>query len=198
MSTFYLVRHGERKLRKFAGLTSFGRRQAQVLGKALKEKNVGLIVSSPSQRTTETAELIGISLKKPYIIDERLRERFEYGEFEGQSYQDYVKDVATSNSNRSLILPNGQSSIAKAHQMTDLMNSLSDNNDSVALVTHAGTILDYLRTTFSYVELGNVIPDFSNWRDIYTPQASITTIKIEKGVCMLVEVGDISHLTEKA
>lgn len=197
MSTFYLVRHGEKALERLAGLTSVGRKQTQEVGEALKRKNVELIVSSPSKRAVETAELIGISLRKSYTIDKRLRERFEFGESENQTYQDYMKNIDASNLDRNFILPNGQSSLTKAHQMRDIVKTLSKHKKPVVLITHAGAILDYLRSTFSYNEFRDVIPNFSSWKDIYTPYASITTIEVKKNVSILIGVGDTSHLTEK-
>lgn len=197
MKRLYLVRHGEKALERFAGLTSVGRKQAQEVGEALKRKDVGLIVSSPSKRAVETAELIGIALRKSYTIDERLKERFEYGESANQPYPEYEKDILSSNLNRHFILPNGHSSLTKAHQMIDIIKTLLNHNNPVALITHAGAILDYLRSTFSYNEFRGVIPNFSSWKDIYTPYASITTIEVKKNTSRLVGVGDTSHLTEK-
>lgn len=197
MNTFYLIRHGEKALERLAGLTSVGRKQAQEVGEALKRKDVGLIVSSPSKRAVETAELIGISLRKPYTMDERLKERFEYGESANQPYSEYMKDILSSNMNRHFILPNGQSSLMKANQMIDIIKTLMNYKTQIALITHAGAILDYLRSIFSYDEFRSVIPNFSSWKDIYTPYASITTIQVKKNTSRLIGVGDTSHLTEK-
>src|SRR5436853_7897201 len=63
MTTFYLIRHGEKDTNdamvgRMPGvhLTAKGRRQAQAIGLHLKKANITRLLSSPLERAVETAQ----------------------------------------------------------------------------------------------------------------------------------------------
>lgn len=91
--TFYFVRHGETEHNargvRCGGdldipLTVAGERQARVVVGALRGLGIGVIVTSPLQRTRRTAEIIAASLGAPPIIIEPLFIERRLGEWNGR------------------------------------------------------------------------------------------------------------------
>lgn len=85
MITFYLVRHGEAEsnvrhiLSSFPEkaifhLTELGKKQVVETAQFLATVGADILLSSPMQRTTETAEIIAQAVNLPIVFDERLRE----------------------------------------------------------------------------------------------------------------------------
>ncbi|KPK27845.1 MAG: hypothetical protein AMJ61_04300 [Desulfobacterales bacterium SG8_35_2] len=82
MSTIYLVRHGltpANKENRFAGRTGInlsaeGIMQMHQVGKRLRDKNIAAIYSSPTRRTLESAEILGLLLNSPVSILAELNE----------------------------------------------------------------------------------------------------------------------------
>jgi uncharacterized phosphatase len=94
VKTIYFVRHGESEANAAgiaAGggmdvtLTDSGRHQASKVGKALKNKGVDLIVSSPMKRALETAQIIAqeIGFDQSKIITNPLFTERHLGEMTG-------------------------------------------------------------------------------------------------------------------
>jgi broad specificity phosphatase PhoE len=71
-------------------LTAEGRREAEALGRRLRDVRIDRIVSSPMRRSLETAQFVADG--RPIEIEERLRE-INYGRWEGMTYaQIYAAD----------------------------------------------------------------------------------------------------------
>jgi broad specificity phosphatase PhoE len=97
VKTIYFVRHGETKAnveRIIAGgelespLTKNGRVQAKQAGQLLKSKNIDLIVSSPMERTRDTATIIAQEIgydPARIVFDEAFVEVFN-GFYSGKPY----------------------------------------------------------------------------------------------------------------
>jgi broad specificity phosphatase PhoE len=85
-----LVRHGETewtRTRRHTGrtdipLTEEGRRQARLVGEALRGRSFGLVLTSPLRRARETCELAGFGEQAQ--IREELAE-WDYGEYDGRT-----------------------------------------------------------------------------------------------------------------
>jgi probable phosphoglycerate mutase len=83
-----LVRHGETEWsragrhtgRTDVPLTEQGRRDAEALGAALRERQLALVLTSPLQRAVETCRLAGLG--GVAVARDDLRE-WDYGEYEG-------------------------------------------------------------------------------------------------------------------
>lgn len=95
MSTFYLVRHGSNDWlgKGLAGrlpdvhLNAEGRAQAERLGKALARQNCTRILSSPLERSLETAEPLSRQTGLRVEIHEPLLE-IDFGEWAGKTLAD--------------------------------------------------------------------------------------------------------------
>ena len=97
MKTIFFVRHGESQSNVdglIAGgefespLTENGKKQAKEAGAKLKDKNIELIVSSPMERTRDTAKLIANEIgydPSKILIDDAFIEVFN-GFYSGKSY----------------------------------------------------------------------------------------------------------------
>ena len=88
-----LVRHGETEWtgtrqhtsRTDIPLTDEGKRQARLVGEALRDQVFGLVLTSPLRRARETCELAGFG-DVAQIRDEL--EEWDYGEYEGRTTAD--------------------------------------------------------------------------------------------------------------
>ena len=82
MLFLYIVRHGETEWNKEgriqgrlnSDLTSKGKKYAKLLGERLKDTEFAHLISSPSGRTLETAQLIKGNRDLPVVTDERIME----------------------------------------------------------------------------------------------------------------------------
>ncbi len=72
-------------------LTDKGREEARITGEKLKGRRIDLIISSPFQRTRETAQIVADSIgypKEKIAIDPRIQE-INAGVFDGKSIEEY-------------------------------------------------------------------------------------------------------------
>ena len=95
--SFWFLRHGETDWNREGmmqgwidiPLNETGRIQARGAAALLEKLPVSLIVASPLSRAHETALIVNEALKKPVLIDERLRER-RFGTLEGTRWRDLL------------------------------------------------------------------------------------------------------------
>ena len=91
----YLVRHGESEGNKQeiyqtqeVPLSSRGKRQAELIAKRLKDKNIDIIYTSPYLRARQTAEIIAQRLNLKVKCWDSLREKKRPSELDGLRYSD--------------------------------------------------------------------------------------------------------------
>ena len=90
----YFVRHGESignvegiiQGSLDLGLTDKGMEQAGYLSKALKNKSIEQIISSPLLRASQTSEILNNEINTQIIFDDRLKE-YCYGDAEGKPWE---------------------------------------------------------------------------------------------------------------
>lgn len=174
MQEFYIIRHGETDT-NLAGLAntkdddiplnSTGRDQAARTGKYLRSRNIKpIIISSPSVRAVETAEIIAHELGAKVIQDDRLSEQ-DKGDFSGvdmskrpdlkdrldklnKSYEQRFPDPIERVKNFDKYLDaltvefHGEDIVAKIADLNAVMNEHKDAQ--VILVTHSGNIGSWL------------------------------------------------------
>lgn len=100
---FFFVRHGETVLNARhikqgdeGGLSPVGIHQAEETGQNLKSFKIRLILSSPLQRTKETALILKKHLKSPIRYNKILTERRNPTEIVGKEYSDPVTEEIVS------------------------------------------------------------------------------------------------------
>jgi len=95
---WFIVRHGEtdwNKEKRLLGrtdipLNDIGRAQAQKAAEALKGKKIDLIISSPLNRTYETAKIISQATGAEIVLEDELKE-LHHGEAEGMILEEAEK-----------------------------------------------------------------------------------------------------------
>ncbi|MHA1672296.1 MAG: histidine phosphatase family protein [Promethearchaeota archaeon] len=160
---FTLVRHGKTEANSrnaFIGITDSplnetGRAQARATAQYLKSQDwkFELILSSPLQRCTETAQIIAESLNLPFHIHPNLIER-NYGVFENKT-QEQAKHTHPNVLAKYLIekpfvlIPEGESAIELEQRIHDLVwNQLPTKYPKVRqvlLITHLNPVRALLR-----------------------------------------------------
>jgi probable phosphoglycerate mutase len=99
MAIFLLIRHGENDMvgKGIAGrmpgvhLNDRGREQAGLLADRLRELDIAAVVSSPLERTRETAEPLAEMQQKEVLLDPDLLE-VDYGDWTGRSFEELEGD----------------------------------------------------------------------------------------------------------
>jgi broad specificity phosphatase PhoE len=198
ITTIYLVRHGQR-VRKAGDvpLTILGKKQAEITGKFLLDKNIDLILSSPQKRALQTAEIIQQILKTPPLkVNDILKERFNFGDVKNQTYEEFTEMLRKSSLEREWVLPNGESSIAAGRRMESVMPIVAMGAfRNILIATHGGIICDFLRNVFTIEELNSKKLNFEKMRETAFGNCSITQIVIDGSEIKLISIADSSHLT---
>lgn len=160
----YLIRHGRQNSKLYnvdVPLANEGREQARLLGQRLVKYDIDAVYSSDLIRAIETADIVNEYIKKPRVIDGRLREA-NYGGFTGlsdeqlkDSYKDFLKRRATMTVDEPY--PDGGENCQMVYERAFkvLSEIIEIDYKNVCIVTHGGTIRALLT--------GIIGADFSRW-----------------------------------
>ncbi|HOL11394.1 MAG TPA: histidine phosphatase family protein [Bacillota bacterium] len=202
MTTVYLIRHGQTLANREgilqghldAPLSEYGKRQAELVGKALSTANIDTIYSSDLDRARKTAEAIAKYHDLEPILDPRLRE-IHCGSLQGKTmeeskrlYPEFFESLKEDPLNTPR--PGGGESYIDLHQRSvdafeDILKKHPESN--VVIVTHGGVV----RCLLAYAQ--GMLPDPSS----PTPDnASISVISFKDGKLQVEKINDISHLAE--
>lgn len=196
--TFYLIRHAlKEKNIGDVSITSTGRKQAELTAQRVAQLPIAAIISSPLRRAKETAEFFSLATKAPLIEDQRLRERANWGDLPGQSFEDFVTMWNRCTQEPDYIPPIGDSARQAAERMASLLLDLCDKqskDSSMVIVTHGGLITDFLVNTFSDNELNAWHPRFREKQSELVSECSITKLIYENGTFTLSEFASTDHL----
>lgn len=197
-----LVRHGETQWNlenrivghTEMGLNSTGRRQVELLARALSEEKVGAIYSSPLTRAVETANEIARMHGLDVRTEEGLKE-VDAGELNGitiaevmQRYggfwDQWVKGIDY------LRMPGGETMKELQDRAWSVVSRVVRDHpeETVILVTHTLTILSILTKA-----LGMSLADFRRFR---LSLASINVLDFKEHVTSLVSFNDTCHLRD--
>ncbi|WP_071396448.1 histidine phosphatase family protein [Bacillus tuaregi] len=204
MLKLYIVRHGETEWNKVdriqgrlnSDLTEKGREYARLLGDKLKNTPFTGIISSPSQRAIETAQLIRGTETTPIQTDERIME-MHLGLWQGLTTKE-IKEQFPSQYKTYMNQPNhyqksgdGESFIEMFERAQDFLNEIqnSEMSGNLLVITH-GLFIKVLYLIFKAVD----IKDF--WTEETVEGTSLTIVKLENGRFELLVEGDMSHVTQ--
>lgn len=156
----YFVRHGETILtpdRKFSGsgepnppLTEAGLSQAGLLAKEIAKFSPEILIASPLQRTTQTAEIISAQIGLPIIFDEAWFE-CAFGLWDGMSIDEvantYPIEYKAWLSSSSYAPPGGESYDAVGWRVDEAIDKLVAKypHKRIVVVSHNGVIKEAVR-----------------------------------------------------
>ncbi len=159
MLEILLIRHGYtdgNKKNLFYGRTDYplneqGRREAETIGKVLKDVHIDAIYSSPLKRAYDTAQHIGqYHINTPIILCEDLQE-MDFGLWEDQHYshiaQYYKRDWELWCEDWwEVRVPNGESGASMYSRVVKCLNELltKHSDGRIAIVSHHGCLRSIL------------------------------------------------------
>ena len=159
-TTIYFIRHGETILtpdRKFSGcgpinpaLTETGLSQAKLVAQEVGKLNPEILIASPLQRTTQTANEVAAVINLPIIFDEAWFE-CDFGVWDGLSIDEvksqHPKEYQAWVSSSAYAPPGGESYDALGWRVDEAIDKLVATypGKRVAVVAHNGVIKQAIR-----------------------------------------------------
>ena len=131
------------------GLTDAGRQVADTTARFLARSPWDALYSSPLRRAFETAAVIGDACRLETTVDERLRERINWGSApQPQDWEAFLAEWNRSSEHRDWVPTAGESSEATGARMLEAISDCVANavGPRVLVVSHAGATVDLLRT----------------------------------------------------
>lgn len=207
MHTYYLIRHGKQlKVPGDPGLSELGKRQAELTGRYLNDslnKSTSAIISSPFNRTKETAKYIAQYTEfnsKKIKIDKRLKERINWGDDPSLSFDKFLKIWNKTTIERDYSPSLGESSRKAGEILQSVINEANKfPNTNTVLLTHGGIILDLLRNIFTDTYLKsfkNELFEIKVAVVVGIHECSITELKYEHNKYFLGKFNFTEHLKE--
>lgn len=194
MNIFYLIRHGKKEYVKGdAKLIPEGLVESKKTGMYLKDKNIKKIITSPYLRARQTSEEINKILDIDIVVDDRLKERMNWGTVPDQTLEEFLNEWDNATKNRDYI-PNGEISSRQAgSSMETVLRALVNENEdlSFAVVSHGGTIMDFVRNIAKPDKLDKFEIDSP---EIKGKETSITKVIYSDGNFEIEYVGSVDHL----
>lgn len=189
----YLIRHAEKLIDTGdVSITPYGKNQATFTGEYLKKINIDLLFSSTQKRAISTAKIIGKIIRKNPHISKLLNERISYGEIPGLSYKDYLKLCSKSTYERTFVLPNGKTSIKAGEKFESLIKKYYKGKKDIAIISHSGVIVDFLRNNFKASLLRKMSLYFTRFYSV--KNCSITEIEVINSIKKLIKLDFVAHL----
>lgn len=192
---FYLVQHGEKQ--RAAGdppLSAAGIAQAQLTARYLRDKGIARVVCSPLRRTRETARFIAAALDLPVQIDDRLRERMNWGDSpDPWTLGAFLAEWERATAERDFKPASGDSSRAAGARLQACLEDLSRQyaGERIVLVVHGGITVDGLRNLFTDAYLRGIQPDLI---ESGVRGCAITHLRRRGSACELLALGSVAHL----
>ena len=190
MTTFYLIRHGEKEPEKGdPTLSEIGKKQASLVGKYLSQFPITAIYASPLLRTRQTAEAIAKEVAMDIAIDERFRERMNW-ELPEQTFEEFVALWNKASVDPSFQPAGGDSVAQTASRFGDALYDLTQKypNEHIVIVSHGGAIRDFL-----YMQKKEAIEELLNNRPIIH-ECSVTKIYMGEDTLEVEYVNLTDHL----
>lgn len=153
----YLIRHGQTTgdiEDRFGGdyddhLTDEGKAQSKQLAEKLKNKNIEIIFSSPRIRAQETAKIVADMFNISIQTVENIRERNAYGILTGMIKSEakvkYPKEFEEVKSYKNTTTGAEEYEHFKKRILSAFDKITSENNSTIAIITHGGPISCFFR-----------------------------------------------------
>ena len=195
----FLVRHAEstwNSQKKIQGqkdppLSTYGKREARLLGKRFKELSFDAVCSSPQKRALETARTI-MGKKADISVDTDLCE-INLGKWEGKTLFQIRKQYGDKFDRWAvrpdrIPIPGGEDFKAFVRRVKKAMRKIekSHPDGNVLIVGHGGVISTYVTIVLN-------IKPIDVWC-VTVKNASVTIVEVKDGLRRLVTFNDVSHL----
>ena len=162
MAEFFVVQHAQKASAPGdPPLSALGVEQARLTALFLRGRAVARLVSSPARRARETARPIADELGLPLHLDDRLRERMDWGAGpDAQPLDDFLREWARATRERDYRPRGGDSSRAAGDRFLALLEELARGGEPgpTVLVTHGGVTVDLARNLFPDASLQRLRP----------------------------------------
>lgn len=198
MSTiFYLVRHAKKE--KGVGdvaISSEGVLQARATARHFRQFPIARIVSSPLKRAQETARFIAEETKATVTEDFRLRERSNWGDIPGQTFEEFVELWDRCTRDRDFSPPGCDSARSAGERLRSCLLEWSDSypKERIVIVTHGGLVTDFLVNAIAEEELNRRHPYFIAKQSGLIAECSITEIACTDGRFVILDFASDAHL----
>lgn len=192
MTIFYLIRHGEKKKDiGNPGLSDVGKHQAQKTAQYLLQFPITALYASPFARTRETAQHIADLLSLDITIDPNLKERMNWGDVPGQTFEEFIKEWVKASQDPKFKPQVGDSSEGAAKRLEKTVKNLSikHKDEHIVLVTHGGIIRDFLM-----VQVPQDIRDSLQETHTGIRECSITKVIVDGKKLQIESFDIVSHL----
>lgn len=130
-------------------------------------------------------------------MDSRLRERANWGDLPGQSFEAFVAIWERCTRDPEYLPPVGDSAKQAGERLNSLLSELGAEHAAerqIVLVTHGGLITDFLVHAFSKEALEVWHPNFAAVQSELIPECSITTLIYECGTYAIADFASVDHL----
>jgi len=147
----YIVQHGEKETTDGdPALSARGVTQARLTARDLATRRIDLLYASALRRTRQTAAIIADALGLAVRVDDRLRERMNWGDSSApQTREDFLAEWARATRDRDFAPRSGDSSRAAGQRVLSLLDEVAQRGGgTVVLVAHGGVTVDLLRNLF--------------------------------------------------
>ncbi|WP_426448109.1 histidine phosphatase family protein [Paenibacillus sp. S-38] len=194
---FYLVRHAKKeKGMGDVALSSEGVLEALATARYLCEIPITRILCSPLQRAKQTAAIIANETGAGLSEDSRLRERANWGDLPGQSFEAFVEMWNRCTQDRDFTPPAGDSARQAGERLASCLLELSAEHPPapILVVTHGGLITDFLVHVIAEAELDKWHSRFLAEQSQLVAECSITRVSCEDGRFRLVDFANTAHL----
>jgi broad specificity phosphatase PhoE len=195
----FLVRHAEstwNRQKKIQGqkdppLSTYGKREARIVGKRFKALAFDAVCSSPLKRALETARSI-VGAKSVITIDEDLRE-ISLGKWEGKTLAQIRKTYGDKFDRWAvrpdrIPVPGGEDFKVFVRRVKRALRKIekSHPNGNVLVVSHGGVISAYVTVVLN-------LKPIDIWC-VTVKNASVTIVEVKEDLRRLVTFNDTSHL----
>ncbi|WP_017812926.1 MULTISPECIES: histidine phosphatase family protein [Paenibacillus] len=199
-TTFLLIRHAlKEKAAGDVGITSKGKRQAQLTADYVQQYPIAAVIASPLRRAQETATYIAAAVQCPLQQDSRLRERANWGDLPGQTFEQFVDMWERCTADRHYVPPVGDSAAQAAQRLDSVLSELAAQypvDSTIIIVTHGGLITDWLVGAIPESQLAQWHPAFIAVQSTLILECSITELTYDHGEYKLLSFASTTHLHE--
>lgn len=199
MITVYFLQHGAREGGPGdTNLSPLGRQQVRTLARRLTRKPIAALYCSPRLAAWETGVALSTTHRLPILFDSRLRDRAAWEDAANQTLASYLAIWQHCNRHRDHMQPGGVSSRQAGARVEHLVQDAHAEypGEAIVAVTHATTLMDFLRNVFPLQSLARFNP--AVYRDPYSsgvlPEASLTVVQFDGRSFRLSRLGDSDHL----